>query len=226
MRQIPLDVSLSEYMTFETFYLGPNKSVVDSLRDEKNQLIWLAGLEGFGKTHLLHAFINSHEHENKKVLYLPMSESQDFTPDILDNLAQYDLVAIDDIENIIGDMTWEEQLLKFYEDSYSTRNKILITANDTPKGLNFLLPDLSSRFNLALIERLRPMNEDEMIKAILIHSKARGFDLPEDSAKYLINRVPRDVSVLIDMIKLLDYESLSMQRKLTIPFIKTVLDIK
>ena len=226
MRQIPLDVSLSEYMTFETFYLGPNKAVVDSLRDEKNQLIWLAGLEGFGKTHLLHAFINSHEHENKKVLYLPMSESQDFTPDILDNLAQYDLVAIDDIENIIGDMTWEEQLLKFYEDSYSTRNKILITANDTPKGLNFLLPDLSSRFNLALIERLRPMNEDEMIKAILIHSKARGFDLPEDSAKYLINRVPRDVSVLIDMIKLLDYESLSMQRKLTIPFIKTVLDIK
>ena len=226
MRQIPLDVSLSEYMTFETFYLGPNKSVVDSLRDEKNQLIWLAGLEGFGKTHLLHAFLNSHEHENKKVLYLPMSESQDFTPDILDNLAQYDLVAIDDIENIIGYMTWEEQLLKFYEDSYSTRNKILITANDTPKGLNFLLPDLSSRFNLALIERLRPMNEDEMIKAILIHSKARGFDLPEDSAKYLINRVPRDVSVLIDMIKLLDYESLSMQRKLTIPFIKTVLDIK
>lgn len=226
MRQIPLDVSLSEYMTFETFYLGPNKSVVDSLRDEKNQLIWLAGLEGFGKTHLLHAFLNSHEHENKKVLYLPMSESQDFTPDILDNLAQYDLVAIDDIENIIGDMTWEEQLLKFYEDLYSTSNKILITANDTPKGLNFLLPDLSSRFNLALIERLRPMNEDEMIKAILIHSKARGFDLPEDSAKYLINRVPRDVSVLIDMIKLLDYESLSMQRKLTIPFIKTVLDIK
>ena len=226
MRQIPLDVSLSEYMTFETFYLGPNKSVVDSLRDEKNQLIWLAGLEGFGKTHLLHAFLNSHEHQDKKVLYLPMSESQDFTPDILDNLAQYDLVAIDDIENIIGDMTWEEQLLKFYEDSYSTRNKILITANDTPKGLNFLLPDLSSRFNLALIERLRPMNEDEMIKAILIHSKARGFDLPEDSAKYLINRVPRDVSVLIDMIKLLDYESLSMQRKLTIPFIKTVLDIK
>ena len=226
MRQIPLDVSLSEYMTFETFYLGPNKSVVDSLRDEKNQLIWLAGLEGFGKTHLLHAFLNSHEHENKKVLYLPMSESQDFTPDILDNLAQYDLVAIDDIENIIGDMIWEEQLLKFYEDSFSTPNKILIAANDTPKGLNFLLPDLSSRFNLALIERLRPMNEDEMIKAILIHSKARGFDLPEDSAKYLINRVPRDVSVLVDMIKLLDYESLSMQRKLTIPFIKTVLDIK
>tara|TARA_B100001250_G_scaffold191229_1_gene164333 strand:- start:2554 stop:3234 length:681 start_codon:yes stop_codon:yes gene_type:complete len=225
MRQIPLDVSLSEYMTFETFYLGPNKSVVDSIRDEKNQLIWLAGLEGFGKTHLLHALLNNHEHKNKKVLYLPMSESKEFTPDILDNLGHYDLVAIDDIENIIGDISWEEQLLKFYEDSYSTSNKILTTANDTPKGLNFLLPDLSSRFNLALIERLKPMNEDQMIEAILIHSRARGFYLPEDSAKYLINRVPRDVSVLVDIIKLLDYESLSMQRKLTIPFIKTVLDI-
>ena len=69
-------------------------------------------------------------------------------------------------------------------------------------------------------------NSAEMIEAILLHSKARGFDLPEDSAKYLINRAPRDVSVLVDMIKLLDYESLSMQRKLTIPFIKTVLGIK
>ena len=226
MRQIPLDVSLSEYMTFETFFLGPNKSVVDSLRDKKNRLIWLAGLEGFGKTHLLNALLNSHENENKKALYLPMSESQVFTPDILDNLGQYDLVAIDDIENIIGDINWEEQLLKFYEDSYNTSNKILITANDTPKGLNFLLPDLSSRFNLALIERLRPMNEEETIEAILIHSKTRGFELPEDSAKYLINRAPRDVSALVDIIKLLDYESLSMQRKLTIPFIKTVLGNK
>ena len=58
------------------------------------------------------------------------------------------------------------------------------------------------------------------------HAKVRGFNLPQDVAKYLISRVPRDVSVLVDIIKLLDYESLSKQRKLTIPFIKTVLDIK
>ena len=226
MRQVPINFSLSEYMTFETFYLGPNKSIVDLVKDENNQLIWLAGLEGFGKTHLLNAFLNSHENKDKRSLYLPMSESQVFTPDILDNLSNYDVVAIDDIENIIGEISWEEQLLKFYEDSYNTDNKILIAANDTPRGLDFLLPDLSSRFNLALVERLRQMNEGEMIEAILLHSRARGFNLPEDSAKYLISRAPRDVSVLVDIIKLLDYESLSMQRKLTIPFIKKVLDIK
>jgi DnaA family protein len=70
------------------------------------------------------------------------------------------------------------------------------------------------------------MNEEQMIEAISLHAKVRGFNLPQDVAKYLISRVPRDVSVLVDIIKLLDYESLSKQRKLTIPFIKTVLDIK
>jgi DnaA family protein len=226
MRQLPLPVSISEHMTFETFHLGPNKSIVNSIRKGKEKLIWVAGLQGFGKTHLLHALLNSLESASKQLLYLPMAESEAFTPDILDNLDQYDLVAIDDIENIIGDISWEEQLLKFYEDSNNMNNQVIITANNTPQGLNFILPDLASRFSLALIQRLAPMDESQMIKAISLHAKARGFNLPEDSAKYLITRVPRDVSVLVKMIQMLDYESLSMQRKLTIPFIKTILDIK
>jgi len=88
------------------------------------------------------------------------------------------------------------------------------------------LPDLASRFSLGLVDRLKPMNEEQIIKAISLHATVRGFNLPAEVAKYLISRVPRDVSVLVDIIKLLDYESLSKQRKLTVPFIKTVLDIK
>jgi DnaA family protein len=155
-----------------------------------------------------------------------MRESKDFTPDILDNLDQFDLVAIDDIENVIGDFSWEEQLLILYEELIHTKSRILISSSDTPQGLSFKLPDLASRFSLGLVDRLKPMNEEQMIEAISLHAKVRGFNLPQDVAKYLISRVPRDVSVLVDIIKLLDYESLSKQRKLTIPFIKTVLDIK
>ena len=50
MHQIPLPVSISEYMTFETFYLSSNKAVIDSIKDDKNKLIWIAGLQGSGKT--------------------------------------------------------------------------------------------------------------------------------------------------------------------------------
>ena len=226
MHQIPLPVSISEYMTFESFHSSSNKVVIDSIKDYKNKLLWIAGLKGSGKTHILQATINYMDNGINRLLYLPMRESKDFTPDILDNLDQFDLVAIDDIENVIGDFSWEEQLLILYEELIHTKSRILISSSDTPQGLSFKLPDLASRFSLGLVDRLKPMNEEQMIEAISLHAKVRGFNLPQDVAKYLISRVPRDVSVLVDIIKLLDYESLSKQRKLTIPFIKTVLDIK
>ena len=226
MHQIPLPVSISEYMTFESFHSSSNKVVIDSIKDDKNKLLWIAGLKGSGKTHILQATINYMDNGINRLLYLPMRESKDFTPDILDNLDQFDLVAIDDIEYVIGDFSWEEQLLILYEELIHTKSRILISSSDTPQGLSFKLPDLASRFSLGLVDRLKPMNEEQMIEAISLHAKVRGFNLPQDVAKYLISRVPRDVSVLVDIIKLLDYESLSKQRKLTIPFIKTVLDIK
>jgi len=213
-------------MTFETFYLSSNKAVIDSIKDDKNKLIWIAGLKGTGKTHILQATVNYMDDGDNRLLYLPMVESKDFTPDILDNLNQFDLVAIDDIENVIGDFSWEEQLLILYEELIHTKCRILISSSDTPQGLRFKLPDLASRFSLGLVDRLKPMNEEQIIKAISLHATVRGFNLPAEVAKYLISRVPRDVSVLVDIIKLLDYESLSKQRKLTVPFIKTVLDIK
>ena len=213
-------------MTFESFHSSSNKVVIDSIKDDKNKLLWIAGLKGSGKTHILQATINYMDNGINRLLYLPMRESKDFTPDILDNLDQFDLVAIDDIENVIGDFSWEEQLLILYEELIHTKSRILISSSDTPQGLRFKLPDLASRFSLGLVDRLKPMNEEQMIEAISLHAKVRGFNLPQDVAKYLISRVPRDVSVLVDIIKLLDYESLSKQRKLTIPFIKTVLDIK
>ena len=58
MHQIPLHVSISEYMTFETFYLSSNKVVIDSIKDDKNKLIWIAGPQGTGKNHILQATIN------------------------------------------------------------------------------------------------------------------------------------------------------------------------
>ena len=65
--------------------------------------------------------------------------------------------------------------------------------------------------------------ESEMISAIQLHANIRGFDLPNDSANYLLRRVERNVGSLIEIIKVLDYESLSKQRKITIPFIKNIL---
>ena len=74
--------------------------------------------------------------------------------------------------------------------------------------------------------RLNVLKDKDVVKAIQLHAKIRGFDLSDDAAKFLLRRVRRDVCSLIEVIEVLDYESLAKKRKLTIPFIKSVLNIE
>ena len=78
---------------------------------------------------------------------------------------------------------------------------------------------------MGVIHQLEILSEIEMISAIQMHAKIRGFKLPNESANYLLKRVERNVGSLIEIIKILDYESLSKQRKLTVPFIKNILHL-
>ena len=77
---------------------------------------------------------------------------------------------------------------------------------------------------MGVIHQLEILSEIEMISAIQLHAEIRGFKLPNESANYLLKRVERNVGSLIEIIKILDYESLSKQRKLTVPFIKNILN--
>ena len=78
---------------------------------------------------------------------------------------------------------------------------------------------------MSIVHQLKNLSETEIISAIQVHADIRGFNLPIESANYLLKRVERNVSSLMEIIKILDYESLSKQRKLTIPFIKNILQL-
>ena len=52
----------------------------------------------------------------------------------------------------------------------------------------------------------------------------RGFDLPDEVGSYLFRRYPRDLEYLMHVLEALDVASLAAQRRLTVPFIKKVLD--
>ena len=126
---------------------------------------------------------------------------------------------------MIGQHSWEEKLIHLYESILNTNTRLIIASKETPKGLDFKIPDLASRFSLGLLFRVKPLDDDGLVFAIQYHAKARGFELPDDSAKFIIKRTARSVTSLMDILDTLDYESLSSQRKLTIPFVKSILNL-
>ena len=50
-----------------------------------------------------------------------------------------------------------------------------------------------------------------------------GFELPDETARWLQRRYPRDMHSLHNLLDTLDEASLVAQRRLTVPFIRSVL---
>jgi len=69
------------------------------------------------------------------------------------------------------------------------------------------------------------LNDDQSLEAMRLRARQRGFELPEETGRYLLRRLPRDLSALMSLLERLDTASLAAQRKLTVPFVKSVLEL-
>jgi len=86
------------------------------------------------------------------------------------------------------------------------------------------LRDLASRLAGGLVLTLQALTEPEQISALQLRAKLRGFDLPDETAAYMLRRLPRDMTSLYKRLDELDEASLVAQRRLTIPFVRGVID--
>jgi DnaA family protein len=94
-----------------------------------------------------------------------------------------------------------------------------------PRASGFLLPDLKSRLTALPAFRLQSLDDDATRRALQLRAWHRGLDLPDDTAQFLLSRSRRDMASLYGVLDRLDDEALRAQRRLTIPFVKGVLDI-
>ncbi|MCZ7167078.1 DnaA ATPase domain-containing protein, partial [Salmonella enterica] len=72
------------------------------------------GKDGVGRTHLLQAACLRFEQMGEPAVYLPLAELLDRGIGILDNLEQYELVCLDDLQAVAGRADWEEALFHLF----------------------------------------------------------------------------------------------------------------
>lgn len=136
------------------------------------------------------------------------------------------MVCLDNIEQIAGDMRWEESIFDLFNKLTEKQSgKLLITATLPPKQAGFQLPDLVSRLEWGQVCQLKELNDEQKIAALQLRAMLRGFDLPTDVGAFLLKRVARDMRTLCILLEQLDTATIVEQRKLTIPFIKSVLGL-
>jgi DnaA family protein len=224
--QLPLNIALLDGASFENYYPGPNRELLDclvgGLDAGTQEIVYLWGRSGSGKTHLLRAQCRAASARGQPSAYLPLAE--DLPVDMLDGLERMDLLCLDDIHARAGRSAWEHALFALYNRCRDAGVRLLISGKAPPGALGIQLPDLASRLSWGLVLRLRELAEADKVAALQHRAHCRGLELPAGVASFLLRRCRRDLAFLFGLLDRLDRASAAAQRRLTIPFVKGVLE--
>lgn len=222
VQQLTLGIRLRDDATFGNYFAGQNEQVVHSLQRQDEPYVFLFGESGTGKSHLLQAACHQAGNKGLPVVYLPLAE-EGLKPAMLDGLENMSLIALDDIQSVIGDEDWERALFNLYNSVREKEGSMLVSSTEPLASLNIQLADLRSRLSWGPIFKLCTLTDKEKQYALQQRAKNRGLELADDVVAYLLKRSPRDMGSLFALFEKLDKASMVEKRKLTIPFIKDYL---
>jgi DnaA family protein len=226
-QQLLLGVRLRDSSVFASYYAGPNGAAVDILKSLAPGVlppcIFLQGGPGTGKSHLLQAVCAQIASRQLRGAYLPLEEVSHMGPELLSGWGELDVVCIDDVERVAGDAAWNRALFALHQQLEEHRGRLLVASSLAPGALRMTLPDLASRLAGGIVLTLHALSETEQIGALQLHAQLRGFELPEETATFMLRRLPRDMATLCRVLDELDEASLIAQRRLTVRFVNEVL---
>lgn len=226
--QLPLAVQLRDDATFDNFFAGANGIILSELRrqlDGGEFYLYLYGSDGSGRSHLLQAACHEASQRGLAALYLPVDELLAYKPaEMFEGLLNLSLVCIDNIEAVMGKPEWEEALFHFFNQMKEAGNHLLIAGHCAVRELKTTLPDLASRLSWGVVYHLQNLSDDELIQVLQLRAEQRGLDLGDDVSQFILHRCQRDMTALMDTLDTLDHASLKEGRRLTIPFIKSILN--
>ncbi len=228
MRQLTLGVQLKERATFASFLVARNTELVAHLHATAARpggATWLAGPHTAGKSHLLQA-VCAAAPANVRAAYLPLESLLPFGPAALDGAETLEVACYDDLQCIAGLEEWEVRLFSLWQRALERNTTLVFAARETPAHVPFALADLKSRLASANVFAVRELNDEEQLEALYLRARLRGFELPAETARFLQRRFPRDMRSLCDILDTLDDAAFAAQRRLTVPFIRAILDSK
>lgn len=226
--QLPLPTFFPPRSTFDQFWPGRNEQLIQSLRaialGSGDPFLFLWGSAGLGKSHLLQATCHLAHQGGRRVSYLPMKDLLHHGSLIFERLGEQHLICIDDIDRVLGDASYEQDLFRLYNELRDRGHCLAVSASAPPTELSTKLPDLGSRLSWGMVFRIHPLNDEDTLAAIHLCARELGLDLSPQVSRFLMSHCHRHVGSLRRLLEELDAATLAAQRKLTIPFLKHFLE--
>ncbi|MFK7854603.1 MAG: DnaA regulatory inactivator Hda [Granulosicoccus sp.] len=222
--QLTLSLDTAPATSFDSFHVDDsNALVLDSLRafaegGLDTVQIYLWGETGTGKSHMLSAACQRFSDKGYRIAYLPGEIVNQ--AGALESMEYCDLLCIDDLQRL--DYASEVGLFHCINRCRETGTRIIFAADRSPDELGLKLKDLQTRLAWGLVFQLQPLSDDALRNAFRKEIQARSLEASDEVLGYVLRRFPRRMASLKQVVDTLDEVSLSEQRRITIPFIKSV----
>ncbi len=228
MPQLPLALRFPPEQRLLT-YLGAAPGMIERLQvlagGDFSDALYLQGANGSGKTHLLLGTCAAAEAVGLRPQYLSLARVRGHARDALDGLEQTaDLVALDDVDAISGVHDDEVALFDLHNRLQDAGVGLLYAATAAPVMLGVALPDLRSRLAQCTLMPLRMLDDAGRAAVLRQRATSRGLVFEDPALDWLLTRCSRDLSGLTDMFEQIDRASLAAQRRITVPFLRQLLD--
>ena len=226
--QLPLTLRWPAHQRFEAFEVGENGVALDLMRRAASEpaqaSLYLSGPLGSGRTHLLIATCAAANAAGRSAQYLPLATLRTNVDASIRAFGGSALLAIDDVDAIVGDGAAEHALFDLYNRCRAEGASLLFAASAPPAQIGIALPDLVSRLGACTQIALKPLAEAERRTLLRSRAAARGIELDDAVLDWLFAREKRDLASLLGVLDRVDAASLAAQRRVTVPFLRKLLD--
>jgi DnaA family protein len=130
------------------------------------------------------------------------------------------LVVADDVQSLAPAA---QQALFIAINEARERRAAVLAAGDAPPARLAMREDLRSRLGWGLVYQLKRLSDEDKTLYLRAEATRRGFALSDEVVRYLLSRLPRDLSSLSRVMERLDRHSLARQRPLTVPLVREAL---
>jgi len=225
--QLPLELRAPPDQRFDSYIAAPDGLLAQLqalAAGRVSDWLYLSGSAGTGKTHLALSLSAAADEAGRSSAYLPLQAAVGRLREALQALEGRSLVALDGVESIVGQREDEVALFNFHNCARAAGITLMYTARQMPDGLALALPDLRSRLSQCIRIRLPVLDDAARAAVLRARAQRRGLALDEAAIDWLMTHSERELAGLLVLLDRLDRESLAAKRRITVPFLRRVLE--
>ncbi|MDP9021026.1 MAG: chromosomal replication initiator protein DnaA [Actinomycetota bacterium] len=223
-------VSLNPRYTFDAFVTGASNrfaqaaalAVAETPARSYNPL-FIYGVAGLGKTHLLHA-IAHYVHQNYPAYAVRYVSCEAFMNDFVDAIRtntttsfkrryrENDVLLIDDIQFMEGKEGLQEEFFHTFNQLHGANRQIVISSDRPPRSIATLEDRLRSRFEWGLITDIQPPDLETRLAILRKKAEPEPTHVPDEVLEFIANHITNNIRELEGaLIRVSAYASLNKE---------------